>query len=248
MTKIYLAKYVPDQARWEPRNVGVIITNGDRAVARFIGEKVGGGVDGRRVRHAIGAPAPIYREWVQFWRRMITEHADFDNLPARPGADFFLTEAGEVWAAAPDRPISAQLTDFYGRLVQREAEPGEAELRQQVEDVITGSHLAARVEIRRDVVVAGTEVEGNEQVKFAYGFQNGHMVYGHRVPLGIETLVHDALYRYIAVGKRVPKVSFVRVGAGESRSHLTSLRAYSTVIDVGKSDAADRLEAALLAS
>jgi len=244
MTKIYVAKYVPDPARWEPRNIGVVVAGKDRTVARFIGEKAAGGIDGHRVRHDVGAPAQIYREWVEYWQRMISEGADLANLATREGADFMLVEAGDVWLER-GRSLKDQLADYFSRLVQPDAEPGEAELRRQVEEVLAVSDFGPEVQLKRDVVVPGKNVKGKEPVKFAYGFQNGHLIVGHRVALGIETLVHDALYRYIAVGDQVPKVTFVQATPGDSKAHLATLREYSTVIDVSSPDAAGDLQAAI---
>jgi hypothetical protein len=245
MTKIYVAKYVPDPARWEPRNVGVVVARDGRAAARFIAEKPDGSIDGHRVRHDVGAPAQIYREWVQYWQRMIAEQADLDALPTREGADFMLVEAGETWMADARASLVDQVAEYFSRLVQPDDVPGEAELRRQVEHVLATADVSDKVQITRDVVVPGKHIKGKESVKFAYGFVNGHLTVGHRVPLGIETLVHDALYRYIAIGDDVPKVSFIQTGQGESRAHLATLRAYSTVIDVAEPDAAAQLESVL---
>ncbi len=248
-TKIYLAKYIPDPARWEPRNVGVVIQDESGYSARFIGEKPSGAIDGRQVRYAIGAPADAYREWVRFWRRTIEEGKDPLDLVTRSGSDFFIAEAGEMLLEAAERTLAEKVQEYFNRLVKADAAPAEAELRHEVEQLLTVSGLANQVEIKRDVTLPSKGVRGEEAIKFAYGFQNGHLVVGHRVPIGIETMVHDALYRYIAVGDDVRKVSFVSGFEGGSKhvAALANLPRYSTVIDVGAQDAATKLEEALAA-
>lgn len=248
-TKIYLAKYVPDPARWEPRNVGVVIRDESGSAARFIGETPTGAIDGRQVRHVIGAPADAYREWVRFWRSSIVAGDDPMELITRSGSDFFMAEAGETLLEGAPRTLTEKVQDYFNRLVQADQAPAEAELRHEVEQLLTTSGVASHVEIKRDVVLPSKDVRGEEQIKFPYGFQNGTLVVGLRVPIGIETLVHDALYRCIAVGEGVKKVSFVHglergsKGAGA----VANLPRYSTVIDVGHPDAVTRLEEALAA-
>jgi hypothetical protein len=246
-TQIYVAKYVPDPARWEPRNVGVIVSTDGAVACRFVGERAPGVIDGRSIRHSVGAPADVYREWVRFWRRSIVEERlDPESLETAPGSSFFVRAAGEVWLEErPGRPIDDLLTDYFRRLVQDEEPPGVAALKAEVETLLSQTGIAHRPEFRRDVVIqsSGTPSLHREQFHFPYSFENGVRRVGQRVPLGIEALVHDALYRYINLPSDVTAVSFVHGLDEVSQSPaIANLVGLSAVIDVGAPDAAQKLQ------
>jgi hypothetical protein len=249
-TEVFVAKYVPDPARGEPRNVGVVVRDGERALARFIGETTKPGVaaiDGRSVRYAVGAPLEAYREWVRFWRRELLERGGHpEELPAAPGSAFFLVRAGEIWLDESHASLESNVARLYSRLVQADAS-NEEELEQRVERLLTDAEVATRPSFRRDVPVKSTGLRREETYRFAYGYQNGHLVVGHRVPLALEAYVHDALWRYRNIDPAIEKVSFIQ--AGDQHSDLPALgllRDVSTVIDVTSSDAEARTMMAFL--
>jgi hypothetical protein len=67
--KYYVAKYIPDLQRMEPRNVGIVVWSPEGIEARFVAEKPdrAGEVDGRAVPSFVTSPT-AYRQWIQFWR------------------------------------------------------------------------------------------------------------------------------------------------------------------------------------
>jgi hypothetical protein len=251
-TQIYLAKYVPDPARWEPRNVGVIVLADDSVRCRFLGEKTSGVIDGRSIRHSVGAPAGVYREWVRFWRRtIIDERRDPASLQARPEATFFVQPAGEVWVEArPDAPIDDLVGEYFHRLVADEEPPGAVELKVEVERLLTETGMSSRPEFKRDVVIesSGRLARHRERFRFPYSFENSHRLVGHRVPLGIDTLMHDALYRYLNLPHDVRAISFVHgfdeVAGSPAAANLATL---STIIDVATPVAGAELESLIRA-
>ncbi|MBF6605930.1 MAG: hypothetical protein IVW53_10155 [Chloroflexi bacterium] len=246
-TEIYLAKYVPDPARWEPRNIGVIVRADGSVGCRFLGEKTSGAIDGRSIRHSVGAPVDVYREWVRFWRRSIVEERqDPASLRARPEATFFVQAAGEVWLDdRPDASIEGLVGEYFRRLVADEEPPGALELKVEVERLLAETGMLARAGFKRDVVIesSGNVARHRERLRFPYAFENGHRLVGHRVPLGIETLVHDALYRYLNLPQDVRAISFVH-GFDEvvGSPAAANLAALSTVIDVATPAAAAELD------
>lgn len=245
--EIFLAKYVPDPARWEPRNVGVIVRADDAVRCRFLGEKTDGVIDGRSIRHSVGAPAGVYREWVRFWRRSIVDEGrDPVSLQARPEATFFVQAAGEVWLdARPDTSIDELVGEYFRRLVADEEPPGAVELKAEVERLLTETGVSARPEFKRDVVIesSGRYASHRERFRFPYAFENSHRLVGHRVPLGIDTLMHDALYRYLNLPQDIRAISFVHgfdeVGGSPAAANLAT---FSTIIDVATPAAAAELE------
>jgi hypothetical protein len=246
-TEVFVAKYVPDPARWEPRNVGVILMVNGSPACRFIGEKAGGKIDGRSIRHTVGAPVEVYREWVRYWRRLIlTEGRDPGTLEGPPEATFFVQKSGEAWFdAGTKRAIDDLVAEYFHRLVSDEEPPGVAELKVEVERLLTDSGVAASPHFKRDVVVesSGRFAQHRERFRFPYGYENGQRLVAQRVPLGIEALVHDALYRYLNLPDDVHAVSFVHGWAGGTKvsAAAANLAERSTVVDVEATGAASEL-------
>jgi hypothetical protein len=246
-TQVFVAKYVADPARWEPRNVGVIVMLDGRPSCRFLGEKAGGEIDGRSIRHAVGAPVDVYREWVRYWRRsVLVEGRDPGSLETPSEATFFVQKAGEAWVSeGAKREIDDLVSEYFRRLVSDEEPPGVAELKVAVERLLADTGVAALAHFKRDVVVesSGRFGQHRERFRFAYGYNNGHRLVGHRVPLGIESLVHDALYRYLNLPEEVHAVSFVHGWAGERKvsAAAANLAEASTVVDVAATGAASEM-------
>src|SRR5688500_14327361 len=70
MSKVtfHVARHVPDVIRNEPRNVGVIVSDRERLVARFMGETSPGDLDMRRVHSNVVPDRSLYAEWHRQWR------------------------------------------------------------------------------------------------------------------------------------------------------------------------------------
>jgi hypothetical protein len=72
--KYWVAKYIEDPVRNEPRNIGVIVHSDSAWAARFAGERDDGTVDGRRLQNF--KYADVYKQWLQYWR----EQLDAENI------------------------------------------------------------------------------------------------------------------------------------------------------------------------
>lgn len=238
-TSIFIAKYVSDPARWEPRNVGVFVLGDDDAQGRFLGEGEDASIDGRTVRYSVGAPAEVYREWVRYWRRtVLEERLDPTALPVPAGATFFIAKAGELWQDM-DRPTTDQLVErYFARLVQDAEQLGAHELRAQVEEVIERTNLLREPSFRRDVTIESVNLDPPETYRFDYAYQNRHLTVGQPVWLGHDHMIHDALWKYQHIAEGVEKVSLVHGLSGElARPAFRLLQGASTVIDVADPDA-----------
>lgn len=66
-----VVQHVPDLLRREPRNVGVVVSDGHNIVARFMGETAEGELDLRRVSSSIVPDKSLYAEWHASWRRAL---------------------------------------------------------------------------------------------------------------------------------------------------------------------------------
>jgi hypothetical protein len=116
MTQWFLAKYMPDLRRREPKNVGVILFAGDRVLSRFLAEDVNdpSKIDGRTIRHKVGSP-DNYRDWVHFWRA--TAAGGPEQITARrPVDNYYLERGGQQLAGSASEPDEL-LTRLYAQLV-----------------------------------------------------------------------------------------------------------------------------------
>jgi|GEM_PF-2032987 len=91
--KYWIAQYVADVFRNEPRNVGVFVSTKDGVAAKFVGESDENPMDGRRLR-AFAHPA-VYRQWVEFWRDEV-KNKQLESLPESSAVNFRVTEGGTV--------------------------------------------------------------------------------------------------------------------------------------------------------
>lgn len=144
MIKYAIVRYVDDLTRNEPVNVGVIVYDGERVLARFDGEDPQThAIDLRRIRHRITG-SHTYRAWVAFWRRALEEPvvispslanvsvgdpAVIDYLIGLGGGEFSILHGGEILLDADERDLAQTLTELYERVVRAEEPPAPPSLR-----------------------------------------------------------------------------------------------------------------------
>ena len=116
MTQWFVAKYMPDLRRREPRNVGVILFAGDRVLSRFLAEDANdpSKIDGRTIRHKVGSP-DNYRDWVHFWRATAADGPE-QIAVRRPVDNYYLERGGQQVAGAATDP-GELLARLYAQLV-----------------------------------------------------------------------------------------------------------------------------------
>jgi len=91
-TPYWIVQHIPDVFRNEPRNIGVIVSNGDSTRAKFFGEDENGQLDGRKLK---SLPYPeVYRQWVSYWRRELLN--DFEDMEKFTIGNYRLMRSGEV--------------------------------------------------------------------------------------------------------------------------------------------------------
>lgn len=90
----WVAKYVEDPVRNEPRNIGVFVQNHTDVCARFIGERDDGVFDGRRVRGNFLYPQ-VYAQWREYWRESISERS-LKDIASVVTPNFYVIAGGEV--------------------------------------------------------------------------------------------------------------------------------------------------------
>lgn len=185
MKSYLLAKYVDDLTRNEPSNIGVIVYDGSRALARFDGEDDNEKIDLRRVRHRITG-SRSYRAWIEYWRRVLTEPAVLDRslrdtAPGDPGVidrllglagrDFYLEPGGTILFDADADDLQATVDDLFKRLVKADEPPAPRSLREKSRDALAAAGVAlgdqARFKERVPRTVERKGVTVEEEVSYA---------------------------------------------------------------------------------
>lgn len=188
--KYWIAQYVQDLFRQEPRNIGVFVEMDGQKDVQFIGEGEDGQIDGRRLR--LFQYPDAYREWVGYWRRRAAEAGTgIDELVAASGSHFRVIEGGELSDVGEDSLQDATgylyslLVDggFSGAL-SAEAEKSEEKEFRRLEDDISqvfkemqilgneGSMWGVKHPIRRGYRVPGKVAKLH---KPAFSQQNGRL-------------------------------------------------------------------------
>jgi hypothetical protein len=175
-TRWVVAKYVSDLRRQEPRNVGVLLWTDEGCFSRFLGERLDGSLDGRRLRWA--GSGSTFKAWVAYWRTQVAEGADPDTLLARRGDDsYFLAQGGERLVGSRGLYPRELLDYLFGTLVEEEPERVGPSVVDLAEEVLARTGIKERV--HRDVRV---ELP-TDAVTFDYGYNNGRLSYMQRVGL-----------------------------------------------------------------
>jgi hypothetical protein len=240
-TRVFVAKFIPDPARWEPRNVGVIVARGEERAAWFAGESQPGKVDGREVRH-LGNSAETYRTWVQYWRHEVVERGrEPASLEEVGGSSFFISQAGEAWIE-DEAPLRDLVREYFDRLVRPlPEEPRPEDLQATVDRVLKRAEIWHRKEFHRDYEVEAHRPEGVERLRFNYAYRNGSLIVGQRVPL-IDAYAHDALWRFTSISAEITRVAFVSaIGTKRREPWWPVLENAAKVVDVSEPDAEDRV-------
>jgi hypothetical protein len=204
MISYLIAKYVDDLARNEPTNIGVIVYDGYRAIARFDGENEQERIDLRTVRHRITG-SHAYRAWVAYWRQALAEpgildkrladtpagdSAVIDHLLALPAQDFYLERGGTILLDADERTVEATLIDLFVRLVRQPDPPSPPTLREKSRDVLSDAGVPLDDEARfKEQFPVRLNVHGaSMQAEVSYAVMNGGWHYLQEMPFDPERI------------------------------------------------------------
>ncbi len=104
MTMRYLiVRYIPDLARQEPKNIGVLLASSRGVMAKFLGER-DAKLDLRSVRSLVSHTG-TYKQWIDYWRHVISQEADPDtklNQVLESSRGNFVVSEGDVVYLPPD--------------------------------------------------------------------------------------------------------------------------------------------------
>ncbi len=191
--RYFLAKYVPDLTRMEPRNVGVLVWTPEAVDARFLAEKPDrpGEVDGRSIPSFV-TNAGAYKQWVAYWRKELDRweieptrggfavprsSPDFLDALAKKGrGNFLLTSAGYLLDPVGPDELPDLTAHLYGQLVATTTpeEPKDYDLDETCMRLIGQANLAADVHLKNTYPVECRLPRGGiGTFEFSYAYGNG---------------------------------------------------------------------------
>jgi hypothetical protein len=194
MIRYLLVRYTDDLTRNEPINVGVVVYDGTRALARFDGEDpTTHAIDLRRVRHRITG-SQTYRAWVAYWRRALAEPGVLspqlaDAQPGDPavisfllglgGDEFSMIPGGDIVFDADERSLETTLNELYERLVRAPDPEAPPSLRDKSEQAMrrAGVPLDDANRFRVGPKLALRVGEETQEQEVSYGVLNGRWHY-----------------------------------------------------------------------
>jgi hypothetical protein len=210
----YLVKYVADVFKDEPRNIGVVVKNGDKSAARFVGD-IGGRFNRRTVKNIVAST-----ETFAAWRDYLLHHLEggtFDDaverLRLRP-LDNYRVEKRGVLHPPRDANFEAIANELFDELVTV-PEPPAPNFKRVVNRILfEGLSLPPGQTIDQDVTF-DVDLRGERhELVFDYRYVSGRTSLMERLSLaGHEGLtsgrVNDALFRIQNVATVVHNAIFL---------------------------------------
>jgi hypothetical protein len=194
MITYFIAKYVDDLTRNEPDNVGVVVCDGERIVARFDGENDADTIDLRKVRHRITG-SHAYRAWVHYWREAIknpravgvecnTPLDLMEQLVGDASRDFYLEQGGTILLDADERELEETARELYERLVREPDPPSPMSLQEKSRQALAaaGAPMEDAHRFRKQFTVE-LDVDGvSIEHEVSYAVMNGEWHYLQEMP------------------------------------------------------------------
>ena len=239
--RYFVAKYVSDLQRMEPRNIGIILWTPAGASARFLAERPDqpGQVDGRSVPPFVTSTG-AYKQWVEFWRGELADRPTrtgrllqrwFDNLRQTSRGNFCLAEGGTVIDEVRPQDIEELTNDLFRKLVEPSSgdDIHDIALDQVADDIIRKLKLTRNTNFHsRFQVACSVAPNVNESFEFSHAYKNRTLkrLY-QRVPLAnkripLRRIVHDSAWMFEKVVQQriVPRehaIALVYVGTEQKR-------------------------------
>lgn len=196
-TKYFLAKYIPDMHRFEPRNIGVVIWSPFGIEARFLAENLSrpGDVDGRSIPDWVTSHN-AYRQWVRYWREALSAYsieplragelipasspAFMEALRETAQGNFVLTEAGAVMDQVGESDLPAVANQLFAQLVQEASSPDEPKDRsfeERCDELLARTQLKSHRHFQDRYPVKCTVRGVEEEYVFSHALANGAIDY-----------------------------------------------------------------------
>jgi hypothetical protein len=277
MTMRYLiVRYIPDLARQEPKNIGVLLASSRGVMAKFLGER-DAKLDLRSVRSLVSHTG-TYKQWIDYWRHVISQDADPDTklnqvLESSRG-NFVVSEGGVVYlppdiASDPHKTLNHLFFLLVSEFPAQQEEEAELSLGARCDEIIRKFELRRNPHFKETPVVElliGTDVR--QHIMPSYAWVNGTETYFQKVsivqakPEACQKNVNNAawIFEKLKEGdeRRITKalVKVTEQSAPEEVSralidpaeYLAVLKRLSDVVDVDDEEHVERVFAPLMAN
>jgi len=191
--KYFLAKYISDMHRFEPRNIGVVVWSPLGIEARFLAENPNrlGDVDGRSIPDWVTSHN-AYRQWVGYWRKALLENSvkpmrGGEPIPASSPAfmaalqetareNFVLAEAGDVMDQVNEADLAAVANQLFSQLVQEASssdEPKDRNFEERCDELLAKTKLKEHKHFQNRYSVKCVVRDVEEEYMFSHAIANG---------------------------------------------------------------------------
>lgn len=192
-TNYFLAKYIPDMHRFEPRNIGVIVWSPLGIEARFLAENSQrpGEVDGRSIPGFVTS-ASAYKQWVRYWREALSSAsirpigggeiipasspAFLEALQKTSKGNFVIAEAGRVLDEVGEDELAAVASQLFSQLVLESSlseEPGDRSFDERCDELLAKTQLKTHRHFQDRYPVKCTVRGVEEEYVFSHALANG---------------------------------------------------------------------------
>jgi hypothetical protein len=259
MQKYLVAKYVPDERRMEPQNIGIILWAHGTVVLRFLQEEDASFVSEKKT----------YLRWVQFWKRLANEASitprggrsisksspEFlDAILNTQKGNYLLFEGGFVTDRLRQRDVEGAAQCLFDELVAR-ADHGDSpkqpqeNLKAASDRLFESTGLSGRTDFKAEYSVKCRVGHVETPFKFSYAIGNGRpdSLY-QRVRHNQPQSVHNAafMYQWAHEAKLIAKDRCaVLIDASEEEQEgddvttfIEILREFSTVVNLADFESA----------
>ena len=238
----YLAKYIDDLRRREPKNVGVLLSDGERTYMRFIGQREDGSINGRIARFP--ESLQTYKAWVRYWEREFSDVSDLAETPrVNSSSNYYLEPGGERLVGQRDDGPEELLTWLYRELVEPKIDEGERI--RAVSIAVSSRNLLRAVglldKVEQNVTITATVNGLTDDIVFDYRYRNAATHLMKNVKLGPDwEPVHAAFWSFEKGTESLPGARFIAFTKAEERyeeRQFSLLERLANVVDVDDPDA-----------
>jgi hypothetical protein len=162
-----LAQYIPDLLRQEPRNIGVLVADDSRVLARFLGEDSAGVLSLKSIPEDLFNDIDLYLDWHEYWSSQIRNTPSGigetflrERLIRNKGKAFAVVHGGE-YEPDDEKTLEQIAAVLFARLVQ--SDPGAATGDNALSMERRGGYLGRRIasELRRIGILEGAKTSEN---------------------------------------------------------------------------------------
>jgi hypothetical protein len=204
-----IAKYIPNLARMEPKNIGIFLHMDGRLLARFMGERHLN-LDLRAVRSLVSHTG-AYKQWIEYWRYLVAKESAgeelFNKLLATSNGNYIVTEGEVVFppremSGDPSRILEYLFQLLVGDFPEQKESLEQVSLSAKCEEIVKRYGLKKTAHFEESPLIS-VNVDGiTQHLKPSYRWLNGAEVCFQKVSLDAVKLestqkeVNNALWMF----------------------------------------------------